>query len=117
MVNEKDDVVVEVVFWSGVEQRISAKEAQEALKQSMLYLCIVNDIPFQVLLEAVQELDEDIFEGVLVVTCDPRNITRIAELSNFGTRSTKSAEYKSLCAASFDSEGCGYHRAPDLLCP
>lgn len=84
MVNVKGmDVVVEEVYGSGPELRSAVKESYKVLKQTMKPLCLVYDVPFEGLLDALEQSGGDIYEGMQAVICDSRHNTRhIAKLSN-----------------------------------
>lgn len=50
--------------------------------RAMKYVCLVYEFPFKALQEAVEQSDEDIFDVLPAVTCDPSYNTRqMAKLS------------------------------------
>lgn len=64
-------IVAGEVDQSSVEPHFTAKEAYDALKQDMKSVCQwwVFDVLFEGLLEAVEQWEKDIFDGVQAVNC------------------------------------------------
>lgn len=53
-----EDILAENGGGSGVELRLDARNAYDQLQIAMKSSCIVQGVPFQVLLQAVQQSDE-----------------------------------------------------------
>lgn len=54
------------------------------LKRAIKYICLVYNVTVQLVLEAVEQSEEDIFEGVQALRCDALYCTRgIADLLDF----------------------------------
>lgn len=80
---EVEDAVFEEVDAIDVELMTTGREAYEVLEWATKSACLVYDVPFLRLLEAVEQSNEDIFQGVQAGIYDPPYSTpRNAELSN-----------------------------------
>lgn len=84
MKDVKDEyVVLATADGSDLELSSAARETHEVVEYAMMFLCFLYYVPFQGLLEALEQSGDDIFEGVHSVMCNPPyNTRRIMELSN-----------------------------------
>lgn len=77
-----EDVVAKNPNGIGVKLSSAGRDAYGELQIDMMYVCMLYFVPFQRLLEAVEQSGKDISEGVYAVICDPLyNSCWTAELS------------------------------------
>lgn len=95
----KEDAVVEEMDASAVELSSAGQEPYEVLRPAMKAMCLGYDVPFQGMLEAVEESDEDTFAGVKTVFWDPTyNTGLIAELLNSEHHRLSLQDMRNLCS-------------------
>lgn len=75
--------MVEHLFGSGVDRSSTAKEACSVLKSAMKSVGLVYNVPFDWLLEAVEQSVEDMFKGMRAfIYKPPHRLRQIVALSN-----------------------------------
>lgn len=87
------------------------------LKRAIKSACLMSDISFQRLLEAVEQSSEYLFDEEQAMICNPPvSCSSDRRVLKFGARSTKSACYKCLCRVAFGCDGSDSAWVPSLLC-
>lgn len=111
-----EDVAAENTIGSDVEMSSNARTAYDQQQNVMKSVCMVYDVPPEMLLEALEHSDEDTSEGVQAVIWDPMYNTRqTGKLSNLNYNQLNLKDMKNFVQFSSSLVELGVHG--HMFCP